>query len=81
MLVSVDEVQLIATTMTCILSAGMWRKLGESLMVFSLKKLPLWNTIIIGYVQRGLFEEAIDLYCLRKTINLLRNFFYLHFVH
>ena len=34
----------------------------------SCKKLPPWNAIITGYVQHGLFEEAIDLYCLRKVV-------------
>ena len=38
----------------------MWRKRIESLMVF--KNLPSWNAMVTGYVQRGLLEEAIDLY-------------------
>ncbi|KAL6335244.1 hypothetical protein AAG906_029480 [Vitis piasezkii] len=32
----------------------------------SCKKLPPWNAIITGYVQRGFFEEAIDLYYWRN---------------
>ena len=34
----------------------------------SCKKLPPWNAIITGYVQRGFFEEAIDLYCRTKAV-------------
>ena len=37
-----------------------WRIFGG----VSCKKLPPWN----GYVQRGLFEEAIDLYYLTKAV-------------
>ena len=103
MLVLVDEVQLNAATMVCLLSAcstlcnygvgrfllvfidvnkiplnailvtaliDMYSKCGDvenAWRIFggvSCKKLPPWN----GYVQRGLFEEAIDLYYLTKAV-------------
>ena len=68
MLISADEVLLDAVTMICIPSAGMWRKLEKSLMVFLVRSRPPWNAIITGYVQCGLSEEEIDLYCLMKAV-------------
>ena len=34
----------------------------------SRKKLAPWSALITGYMRRGLFEEAIDLYYLMKAV-------------
>ena len=48
MFVSTNEVQLDAVTMICIPRVGMWRKLGESLMVFLVRNWLLGVPSLLG---------------------------------